>query len=397
MVVAASILATCGPASAGGLEAAVPVSTVVVSRHAIKRTLDLTGGVEAFRRVTVYSRVTGVIQKLPVELGMKLRRGDVVAVVEHETELAQRKELVAAVEAAKAGVRRAEAAVGVAQAKLQQAEAQLENAAIEKTRAENLYRDDSIPRQKYDAAMARYKIAVAGRNLAVTGLSAARAALAQAKVGSKQAEAALHSLDTRIADYTIRAPISGVVSAKFVDEGAMDSPSLPIVEIIDTSLLKVKCDLAQVDSARVREGQEVEITTDAYPGMEFYGKVAVVNPSLNPITRTLPLEIHTTGRPSGENGREEILLKPGLFVKLSIKIGEKTTTAVPRDCLMRLPGTGVYYLFVVKDGKARKRTVEIGIGRGNLVEIVSGVKEGERIVIRGQTSLKTGTPVIEAM
>ena len=63
---------------------------------------------------------------------------------------------------------------------------------------------------------------------------------------------------------------------------------------------------------------------------------------------------------------------------------------------MRLPGTGVYYLFVVKDGKAEKRTVDVGIARGNLVEITSGVAEGDRVVIKGQANLKSGTPVIEA-
>lgn len=396
LVVIASILAICGWASAGERESTVPVSTVVVRKYAIEQTLDLTGSVEAFRRVTVYSKVTGVIEKLLVERGMKVKKGDVIAVVEHETELAQRKELLAAVEAAKVSVRQAEAAGGVAQAALQQAEAQLENAVLEKTRAQNLYADNSIPKQKYDAVIAQYKIALAGRDLAAAKVKAAQAALAQAKVGLKQAETALYRLDTRIADYTIRAPITGVVTARFVDEGAMDSPSLPIVEIMDTSILKVNCDVAQVDAAKVKEGQEVKIITDAYPGVEFEGKVAIVNPSLDSKTRTLPVEIHTTGKPVAGKGEGVVSLKPGMFVKLSIKIGEKTTLAVPRDCLMRLPGTGVYYLFVVKEGKSEKRTVEVGVGRGNLVEIISGVTERDRVVIRGQVNLKSGTPVIEA-
>ncbi|MBW1723151.1 MAG: efflux RND transporter periplasmic adaptor subunit [Deltaproteobacteria bacterium] len=396
LVVIGSILAICGLASAGEQESTVPVTTVVVRKHAIKQTLALTGSVEAFRRVTVYSKVTGVIEKLLVERGMKVKKGDVIAVVEHETELAQRKELLAAVEAAKVGVRQAEAADGVAQAALQQAEAQLENAVLEKTRAQNLYADNSIPKQKYDAIMAQYKIALAGRDLAAAKVKAAQAALAQAKVGLKQAEAALYRLDTRIADYTIRAPIAGVVTARFVDEGAMDSPSLPIVEIMDTSILKVNCDVAQVDAAKVKEGQEVKIITDAYPGVEFEGKVAIVNPSLDSKTRTLPVEIRTTGKPVAGKGEGAVSPKPGMFVKLTIAIGEKTALAVPRDCLMRLPGTGVYYLFVVKDGKAEKRTVEVGVGRDNLVEIISGVTEGDRVVIRGQANLKSGTPVIEA-
>ncbi|RLC09642.1 MAG: hypothetical protein DRH43_07925 [Deltaproteobacteria bacterium] len=368
LAVVGSIIATCALAFAGEQKPAVPVSTAVARKHAIEQTLGLTGSVRAFKTVTVYSKVTGVIEKLTVERGMSVERDDVIAEVEHKTELAQREQLAAAVK--------------VADAALAQANAQLENAALEKTRAENLYKDKSIPKQKYDAIMAQYRIAAAGRNLAAANLVAAKKALEQ--------------MDVRISDYTIRAPITGVVTARFVDEGAMDNPALPIVELMDTSILKINCDVAQVDAAKVKEGQEVKITTDAYPGVEFEGKVAIVNPSLDSKTRTLPVEIHTTGKPVAGKGEGVVSLKPGMFVKLSIKIGEKTTLAVPRDCLMRLPGTGVYYLFVVKEGKSEKRTVEVGVGRGNLVEIISGVTEGDRVVIRGQANLKSGTPVIEA-
>ncbi|RKY17437.1 MAG: hypothetical protein DRP90_06745, partial [Planctomycetota bacterium] len=312
LVVIGSLLALCGSASGGEQESAVPVTTVLASKHAIKQELALTGSVEAFMKVTVYSKVTGVIEKLLVDRGKKVKKGDVIAVVEHGTELARRKELLAAVEAAKAGVRQAEVAVeaakagvrqaevaveaakagllqaeagvDIAKASLLQAEAQLENAALEKRRAEGLYKDESLPKQKYDAALTAYKVAAAGRDLAVANLNAAEAArtrakvglnqaetalsqakiglkqaetaLDQAKIGLKQANAALESLDVRIADYTIRAPITGVVTARFVDEGAMDNPALPIVEIMDTSLLKVNCDVAQVDAAKVKEGQE---------------------------------------------------------------------------------------------------------------------------------------------
>ena len=363
-----SIIATCGLAFAGEQKPAVPVSTAVVRKHAIEQTLGLTGSVRAFKTVTVYSKVTGVIEKLMVERGMSVERDDVIAEVEHKTELAQREQLAAAVK--------------VADAALAQANAQLESAALEKTRAENLYKDKSIPKQKYDAIMAQYRIAAAGRNLAAANLVAAKKTLEQ--------------MDIRISDYTIRAPITGVVTARFVDEGAMDNPALPIVEIMDTSILKINCDVAQVDASKVQQEQAVTITNDAYPDNKFGGKVKIVNPSLNPKTRTLPVEIHTTGKPAAGKAKGTVLLKPGMFVKLSIQVGEKTTLAVPRDCLMRLPGTGVYYLFVVKDGKAEKRTVDVGIARGNLVEIISGVTEGDRVVIKGQVNLKTGTPVIEA-
>jgi RND family efflux transporter MFP subunit len=370
------------------------VTTVVARKDALAQTLDLTGGVAGFKEVTVYSKVTGVIEKLLVERGMGVKKGDVIAVVEHKTEMAQREELVTAAEAARVAIRQAEAAVEVAEAAQQQAEAQLENAALEKGRVENLYKENSVPKQKYDAVMAQYKVALAGRDLAAANLRAGQEAVAQAKVGLTQARAALERLDVRIAEYTIGAPISGVVTARFVDGGAMDNPALPIVQIMDTSTLKVNCDVAQVNAGRVRKAQAVAITTDAYPDTMFEGIIKIVNPSLDSKTRTLPVEIHTTGKRTSDSAETSTLLKPGMFVKVGIDLGTKTGIVVPRDCLMRLPGTGVYHLFTVKDGKAEKGAVELGVSRGNLVEVIHGVREGDRVVIKGQVNLKTGTPVV---
>ena len=358
------LFAVCGVFAAE--QAAVPVTVVIAARRPIEETLELTGSVKATKAVTVYSKVTGVIEKLLVERGMRVEKGDIIAQVEHRTELAKREQLAAAVK--------------VAEATLAQADAKLENAELDKKRIENLFRQKSVPKQKYDAVMAAYRIAVAGRKLAAANLVAATKALEQ--------------MDVRLAEYTIRAPISGVVTARFVDEGAMDNPALPIVEIMDISMLKVACDVAQVNAGRVRCGQKVTITSDAYPGVEFEGQVRIVNPSLDPKTRTLPVEIYTPGTPAVGKGRSAALLKPGMFVKLSIRIGAKIALVVPRDCLMRLPGTGVYYVFVAKGGRAEKRVVKLGISRGNLVQIVSGIEEGEAVVIKGQVNLKSGTPVV---
>lgn len=376
--------------------ATVPVQTIVAAKQSLEQSLELTGGIAARKTVTVYSKVTGVIEKLPVERGMHVDAGDVIAVVEHKTELAQRKELLAVVASAKVGVTQAEAAVKVVKAALAQTKAQLENAALEKIRIENLYKEKTVPKQKYDAVIAQYKIALAGRDLATANVAATEATIAQAQAALQQAQAALERLDVRIADYTIRAPFAGVITARYVDQGAMDNPFLPIVQIMDVSSLKVNCAVAQVNASKVRFGQKVQVTTDAYPGVEFLGKVYIVNPALDAKTRTLPVEVRCSGKKSSKKGERSASLKPGMFVKVSIDIGSKTTLAVPRDCLMRLPGTGVYYVFIVKDGKAQKRTVRLGISQGNLVEIASGLKEGQHVVIKGQGNLKTGTAVVES-
>jgi len=368
---------------------AVPVNTAKVRIHSLESTLELKGGVKPSAEVTVYSKVTGVIEKLLVEKGDRVKRGDVIAVVEHRSELARRKQLVAQVKSAGVAISQAEAAVRIADASLLQAEAQLENATLEKTRAENLIKDKSMPKQRYDSVMAQYKVARAGKDLAEANLDSAREAVSQAKAGYARASAALEQLDVRISDFTIRAPISGVISARFIDEGAMDNPRLPIVSITNADILKVLSQVPEIDIAKVQKGTKASILVDAYPKERFQGEVAIINPTLDPNTRTMGFEIYVKGKKALK------LLKPGMFARVILHLGTRRAPAVPRDCLLRLPGTGVYYAFVVENGIAKKRPdIKLGMKKGDLVEIISGLEEGEDVVVAGQGLLKTGTPVV---
>ncbi len=340
-------------------QSAVPVTTVEVKKHVLEETLELTGDVCAFAEVTVYSKVSGVIEKLFVEVGMRIEKDDAIAVVEHKAETAKRAQLAAA--------------VGVAEAQLVQAEAQLENARLEKQRAEKLSKDKSIADQRFDNIMAQYRIAAAGKDLAKANLAAAKKGLEQ--------------MDVRLSDYTIRAPISGVVSERFIDEGAMDNPQLPIVTIADTRVLKIESQVPEADVIKVRKGMEAEVAVDAYPQEKFLGKVEIVDPSLDEKTRTMGFEVYM--RDANE------LLKPGMFARITLHVRTLDELALPIDCLLRRPGTGVYYAFIVEGGVAKKvMDIKTGMRKGNLIEIKTGLKEGDQVVVVGQGLLKTGTPVV---
>lgn len=342
----------------------VPVVTTIAGKHRLSLILRTTGSVRANREIEVRPKVSGFIEKLPVERGDFIKKGDIITVIEHKAELAEKARL--------------EAAVKVAEAELDRARAQLENASLERDRAEQLYKDKAIPKQRYDSIIAQYKMAVAQERLAEANLLAAKMVVEQIKI--------------RIEDFTIRSPMDAYIASRYVDIGQMVTPASVIVRLIDESILRIDASIAQVSVASVRKGIEAIITADAYPNERFRGRVEIISPALDPKTRTLPVEIHTDG--IGLNSGKR-LLRPGMFVNVQIKLGSKEVVAIPHDALMRYPGTGVYYIFVVEDGKALLRTVKLGISEGNLVEIVSGLKEGERVVIEGQVNLKSGMPVVE--
>lgn len=367
-------------------EKAVPVEVIEAKIQRIEQEISLTGDICAFSQVVVYSKVSGIIEKLNVEKGDRVEKGDVLAVVEHNMELAQKAQAEASVAAAKAAIQQAKSQKEVAMASLKQAEANLELMKLELDRITQLFENNTVSKQQYDEVMAKYKVSVATRDLAAANLRAAEAGINAAEAGLQQALAQLKQIEIRIQDYYIRAPISGIISKRFVDEGAMDSPQQPIVEITQMDKIKVITEVAEKDIALIKPGLSVVFNVESYPEKTFTGKVALIDPTLDFRTRTMGLEIHS------EN--PELLLKPGMFAHLCIKAGTRETLCIPQDALMRLPGTGVYYVFKIVNGVAKKVNVTLGIKKGNLAEITDGLKPGDIIVVKGQGLLKTGTPVV---
>ena len=183
----------------------------------------------------------------------------------------------------------------------------------------------------------------------------------------------------------VEAPISGIVAKTYFDQGDSVSPQAPIAVIADMDEVKVKIEIVEVDYPKVKLGQMVRIKVDAYPDKEFEGKLSKLSTLVNPQTRTATAEI-TIPNP-------EHLLVPGMFARISLLVKEHKALVVPRDAILRLPGTGVYYCFIVQENKVKKAFVELGTKENNLQEIVKGLNEGDLVILSGQGILQTGLPV----
>jgi HlyD family secretion protein len=130
----------------------------------------------------------------------------------------------------------------------------------------------------------------------------------------------------------------------------------------------------------------VEISVDSYSGKIFKGKVTILSPTIDPTTRTGEIEIHFDNK--------EKMLRSGMFARIKLFLGQKESTVVLRDSLLKLPGTGSYYVYVVENGKAVQKNIKIGIGEGNFVEVISGLGPGEQVVLTGQGLVKEGVAVV---
>jgi len=185
-------------------------------------------------------------------------------------------------------------------------------------------------------------------------------------------------------DAKITSPISGTVGMLFLDKGAMVAPQIPIAMIADIDRVKIKIQVIEKDLAGVHKGQSVVITVDAYPGEKFRGKLEQLSPFVDPMTRTVEGEIIV---PNPGH-----LLKPGMFARIELITEEHTNTiVVPEKTVIEKDGERV--VFVLKGEHAEMREVETGIESEHSIEILKGLKIGEKVITLGNYGLRNGARI----
>jgi RND family efflux transporter MFP subunit len=132
----------------------------------------------------------------------------------------------------------------------------------------------------------------------------------------------------------------------------------------------------------IQKGMEVEVRTDALPEKSIKGTVTIVSPTINPASRTGEIEIHIPNP-----GR---LLRAGMFARVKLFLGRKTATAIPREAMMKIPGTGGYFVYTAENGIAVQKNIETGIRQGNFIEVISGVSPGDSVIVAGQNRVRDG-------
>jgi membrane fusion protein (multidrug efflux system) len=267
-------------------------------------------------------------------------------------------------------VRRAEAALDVAKASLSQRQTDLEILKKELDRAIELSENSLIPRRDLDTAEARYRGAIAQERLA------------QAQIDQAQAE--LKELRVRLDNTRVLAPISGLVSKRHVDNGALVSPSVPVVSLVDLSTMVMLINVPEKDLVKIRNGLAARIVFDAFPEENFRGQVVRISPVLDAATRTGLVEI--------EVPNSKFMLKAEMFARVVLDLGTRhNTLLVPREAVISHEQQRGVFKF--QDGAARFQPVEAGVSQDGEVEVISGLKEGESVITLGVNLVKHGDKV----
>ena len=181
-------------------------------------------------------------------------------------------------------------------------------------------------------------------------------------------------------------PINGVVTARNYDVGDMYAMSAPVFTVEQIIPVKLLVGISESDYSKVKKGDGVVITTDAVPGITFYGRINRIYPTVDPATRTFTVEVVV------DNNYKT--LRPGMFARVTIKFGVNNSVVIPDVAVVKQQGSGERFVYVLnEDGTVSYVKVVLGRRMGAEYEVLEGLKDGDKIVTGGQIRLKDGVKV----
>lgn len=299
-----------------------------------KTTIDIqqeyTAAINAYDIAYVTSTMPGRIDKINVEVGDQVKRGDALVKMD-DTNLAKLK-------------------------------LSYLNSEVNKLRGDTLVKTASMSQQNYEMLVLQYEVN---------------------KLDYKNMKE----------NMVLKAPFNGIVTARYFEDhdvysGAPNTQAgkASIVTVEQIEKLKVVVGVASRYFPEVKKGLEATLSTDIYPDTTFSGTVSLVAPTIDPMTRTFQSEITVSNK--------SLVLRPGMYAKVKLKLGEKEALVLPASAVLMQEGTSNRYIYIEKNGKAQKVNVSIGERYDDMLEIISENNlEGESIIIAGQSKLENGDKV----
>ncbi|SIO62499.1 RND family efflux transporter, MFP subunit [Singulisphaera sp. GP187] len=407
-------------ASALTADGAVPEVEVIHPRKGgIERVTVQPGSVHSFEAVDLYSMVSGYLKSQSVDIGSRVKKGDLLAEIDvprekNAVELAaamldqaKAKALQAAakVDAVDAERETAVATVSQTEADIDRLVSSLRLAESQYTRIKSLFERSAVPKSvvdenlnAVDAAKAAEKTARLTVQTAKAKLSGAVARVEQAKADVIEAQASVRVAETQLDKAkvdlgyaNILAPFDGVVTRRNFHPGAFVRAAtaggeLPLLTVVRTDLMRVVVRVPDRDVVLTNPGDPAVVTIDGVGTREFKGKVARIAESEDHQTRTMRVEIDL------EN--PDRLLREGMYGRASIgleALSERLT--LPTACVLERSGKRQGVVQVVRDGKVERVKVELGADNGTLVEIDSGIKPDDAVVLRSNSVIEPGMTV----
>jgi len=359
--------------NASAQPAVVDVTTAPAIMRELPQFFEATGSLTSDQQTDVAPSVAGKVVAIGVDLGSYVKRGQMIVRLDDVDAKLRVQQAQAQLEQAKAALRQAEEKAGIRAGQsfdpnrvpeVANARVALELAEKNLRRAEKLIESGDVSRSSYDQQKAQRDQL---KEAYESALSLARqnfAAVATARANVANVESQLGLAQRSLSYSLVFSPIDGYVAERTADLGEYVSPSGKVATIVRTNPLRVRIDIPEQAIPVVNAGQSVSVTTSAWPDRNFSGRIARISPNVTPTSRTLTVEAEI------ENGSGA--LKPGQFATVRILQSRAQPAVLVPSRAVRTE-SAVSRVFVIKDGRAQERLVQLGQTEGDLVAIKSGV------------------------
>ena len=352
-------------------EASLPVKVTEAHRGDLIITLKSPGEAVTSMNIVVKAEVGSLIEKLNVEESQHVKRGELLAELDDteyrlnlERQEAAHLKVLSDYLVEKRFSDKGELSIAVDEKGVQEAKD-----AYEKARQQ--YRERKISQEEYEKASKNYEMVLIESGEMKEEVLAAAKNLTQNEIAVKEAQLTIEKTK-------IKAPFSGIVFDIQVSPQERVSPGTELFTLVNIDRIHVQARVLESEIGKMRVGREVDLKFSAYPGKVFKGKVKAISPIVNPDDRTCKVTIDVA------NPEEEI--KPGMHVEVEIAAEiYEDRLLIPQDAVLVRMGRKL--AFVVEEGIAKWRYIEIGLENEDYAEVLDGVKEGETVIIEGHFTL----------
>lgn len=371
----------------------VEVTTAPAITRDLPRFFEATGSLAGDQQTDVAPSVAGKVTAVGVDLGSYVKRGQMLVRLDDVDSKLRVEQAQAQLEQAKAALRQAEEKVGLRPGQnfdvnkipeVVNARVAFELSEKNLRRAEKLIESGDVSRSAYDEQKARRDQLKEVYEAAVSVGRQNFAAVATARATVANAETQLGLARRNLSYALVFSPIDGYVAERSADLGEYVSPTSKVATIVRINPLRIRIDVPEQAIPEVKVGQSVSVTTSAWPDKNFSGRIARISPNVSPNSRTLTVEAEV------ENGSG--VLKPGQFASVRI-LQERAQPAVLVPVRAVRTESGVSRVFVIKDGHAQQRLVQLGQTESDLVEIKIGVAADELVATSNVDQLSDGAAI----
>jgi len=394
--------AGCSSKPPAGPDPVRPVKTLIVTAGDDTHTRAFPGRVEASKRAEIAFQVPGLIVSLPVKEGQKVARGEVIAQLRQDEFQARVKSLQGQYDQARAALRALQAGERTEQqlrleSNVRAAQAKLANARTEFNRSERLFASRAVARAEVELRQTELRVAheehQAALQLLEKGTSAREEDIEAQEAQVRTAEGRLVEANLQLQDSTLRAPFDGVIAQRFVEENQTVQAKAPVVRFQDVDEIEVAVDVPETVMVRdVRTADILSLVAElsGAPGIQFPVRIKEVAQTADSVTQTFQIRVAMKAPP-------DFRVLPGMTATVTATYRRAGVLGgrilVPVSAVMQDPDGKQVAWVVATDGTVSRRPVKLGPPTGGRIEVVEGLKDGERIAVAGVTFLRDGMTV----